>query len=299
MNSFLEENHMAHLGLDIGGTSVKAALIGADGAPLGLTRSLEYNRPDIDALIDAVASAIPACAEPINAVGLCVPGLLDAGKTRVEYSANLPALQALPLREIISQALARRGIAASERMVVHSDAAAAAFGYWSGNRPSGRPTGRLLALSLGTGVGAAVIDDGEFLRVTGESSGHIGQLDVSLETDAPIGPDAGRGGLEAYIGVPALRRSLGDDFASKLGALDATAAPIRALGRALRICHAIYRPHEIALLGYVGISLAPAASAIRQAVDADLTRVARPDWRLSFADSPHLAAEGVARLAAR
>jgi glucokinase len=299
MNVLFEEKPMAYLGLDIGGTSVKAALIGAAGAPLGLTRSFEYKRPAIDALIEAVASAIPECGEPIDAVGLCVPGLLDAGKTRVEYSANLPALHELPLREIISRALACRGIGAPERVVVQSDAAAAAFGYWSRNRPSGRPSGRLLALSLGTGVGAAVIDDGEFLRVTGESSGHIGQLDVSLETGAPIGPDAGRGGLEAYIGVPALQRSLGDDFASKLGTLDATAAPIRALARALRICHAIYRPHEIALLGYVGLSLAPAAATLRHAVDTDLTRVARPDWRLCFADSLHLAAEGVARLAAR
>lgn len=295
MNPVSEAHPMAHLGLDIGGTSVKAALIGADGSTIGLARSREYSRPAIEALIEAVASAIPSSAEPIDAVGLCVPGLLDSGKTRVEYSANLPALQALPLREIVSRALERQGFAAPTSVAVHSDAAAAAYGYWS----SKRPTGRLLALSLGTGVGAAVVDDGEFLRVTGESSGHIGQLDVSLEADAPIGPDAGRGGLEAYIGLPALRRSLGDDFAFKLGRLDATAAPIRALARALRICHAIYRPQEIALLGYVGMSLAPAAAALRQAVDADLTRVARPDWQLCFADSPHLAAKGVARLAVR
>lgn len=274
---------------------MKAALIGAAGEPIGLARSREYSRPAIEALIDAVASAIPSSTELIDAVGLCVPGLLDPAKIRVEYSANLPALQELPLRDIVFRALARHGIAAPQRVVVHSDAAAAAYGYWS----SKRPPGRLLALSLGTGVGAAVLDDGEFLRVSGESSGHIGQLDVSLEADAPIGPDAGRGGLEAYIGVPALRRTLGEDFAFKLGTLDANAAPIRALARSIRICHAIYRPQEIALLGYVGLSLAPAAAALRAAVDADLTRVARPDWRLCFADSPHFAAEGVARLAAR
>jgi predicted NBD/HSP70 family sugar kinase len=178
---------------------------------------------------------------------------------------------------------------------VHSDAAAAAYGYWFPRRPQGR----LLALSLGTGVGAAVIDDGEFLRVTGESVGHIGQLDVSLEADAPIGPDGGRGGLEGYIGAIALRRTLGPDFAAKLGSLDEHATPIRALARALRICHAIYRPQEIALLGYVGMSLAPAANSLRAAVDRDITRVARPDWRLRFADSPYLAAEGVARLVCR
>lgn len=284
---------MAHLGLDIGGTSVKAALLGPDGNVRAVARSREYARPSIDALLDAVAEAVPPCDTPIQSVGLCIPGLLDAAKTRVEYSANLPALQELPLREIIRRALTLRSLHTPERLAVHADAAAAAYGYWWNTRPQGR----LLALSLGTGVGAAVLDDGVFLRVSAESPGHIGQLDVSLDDHAPLGPDQGRGGLEAYIGAPALRRSLGDDFAARLATLDAAAAPIRALARALRICHAIYRPHEIALLGYVGISLAPAADALRAAVSTDLTRVARPEWRLRFADSPHLAAEGVARLA--
>lgn len=286
---------MAHLGLDIGGTSVKATIVGSSGAVVGTGRSGEYARPTIDALIEAVASAIPSCQEPIDAVGLCVPGLLDAAKLRVEYSANLPALQQLPLREIVARALGLKSFSAPSRVAVQSDAAAAAYGYWWARRPAGR----LLALSLGTGVGAAVLDDGVFLRVTAESSGHIGQLDVSLDADCPIGPDGGSGGLEGYIGAPALRRALGDDFAQKLGTLDEQAVPIRALARAIRICHAIYRPQEIALLGFVGMSLAPAASALRAAVDRNLTRVARADWRLSFADSPHLAAEGVARLASR
>lgn len=286
---------MANLGLDIGGTSVKAAIVGASGAVIGSGRSAEYARPAIEALISAVAAAIPPCAEPFTAVGLCVPGLLDASKSRVEYSANLPALQQMPLREIVRRAIGTKAASSSLSVVVHSDAAAAAFGYWY----SRRPQGRLLALSLGTGVGAAVIDDGELLRVTGESSGHIGQLDVSLDADAPLAPDGGRGGLEGYIGAPALRRALGDDFATRLGSLDDRAAPIRALARAIRLCHAIFRPHEVALLGYVGMSLLPAAAALRAAVDRELTKVARPDWRLSFADSPHLAAEGVARLASR
>lgn len=286
---------MTHLGLDIGGTSVKAAIIDSAGRVISVARSHEYARPSIDGLLDAVAAAVPVVDSPIETVGLCVPGLLDAGKTRVEYSANLPALQELKLQEIVRLALAKRSLQAPDRLAVHADAAAAAFGYWWTTRPAGR----LLAISLGTGVGAAVLDDGEFLRVSAESPGHIGQLDVSLDANAPIGPDGGRGGLEAYIGAPALRRDLGDDFATKLGKLSADAPAIRSLARALRICHAIYRPHEIALLGFIGVSLGPSASVLRHAVERDLTRVARPEWRLRCADSPHLAAEGVARLAAR
>ena len=52
----------------------------------------------------------------------------------------------------------------------------------------------------GTGVGASVVDgNGQFLHVSGETPGHFGQLDVSLETNAPIGPDGGKGSLEALV----------------------------------------------------------------------------------------------------
>ncbi|MBV9490447.1 MAG: MFS transporter, partial [Verrucomicrobia bacterium] len=67
-------------------------------------------------------------------------------------------------------------------------------------------------LALGTGVGAAVLDDGVPLRVDGDSPGHLGQIDVSLDDRAPIGPDGGAGSLEGYLGVPAIRRELHATF---------------------------------------------------------------------------------------
>ena len=62
-------------------------------------------------------------------------------------------------------------------------------------------------------------------------------------TGKPIGPDGGAGSLEAYIGVPALMRQYGsmDAFFGRLQIMD---APMQALARAIRICHAIYRPQQ-------------------------------------------------------
>jgi len=57
----------------------------------------------------------------------------------------------------------------------------------------------------GGGVGGWGVDGGgKFLHVSGESPGHFGQLDVSLDGEAPVGPDGGAGSLEAYIGTAAL-----------------------------------------------------------------------------------------------
>jgi hypothetical protein len=146
-----------------------------------------------------------------------------------------------------------------------------------------------------------VLDDGLPLHVSGTSPGHLGQIDVSIDLPGeptPIGPDGGRGGLEAYIGLPALRARYGEGFADRLQALTPDDPPLLALARAIRIAHAIYRPQHIALLGGVGLRLAPVLPDLKARVDDALTSVARSGWTLSSGDSDLHAARGAARLAA-
>ncbi len=274
------------LGIDIGGTSVKAAIL-RDGVVV-TGRSAEFAFPSLETLRRAVRQAIPDGENTCDSVGLCVPGLLDERGERVLYSANIPALQGVLLADLLEV-----GWSESERPKVFADVHAAAYDFWWNNRESGR----LLAISMGTGVGASVLDNGVLLRSTGAGSGHFGQIDVSLDERAPVGPGGVRGSLEAYCGTPALRRALGDRFIERLGTLDPRSEQLRALARAIRIGHAIYRPQTIALLGYVGMSLSVCKDAIMELSSRELTPVARPDWRLMFASSPFHAAIGAARLA--
>jgi hypothetical protein len=74
---------------------------------------------------------------------------------------------------------------------------------------------------------------------------------------------------------------------------------VRALVRAIRIAHAIYRPLHVCLTGGVGIRLKPLVAEIRAAVEKDLTSVARPGWTLTTGESDYHAACGVARYASR
>ncbi|NJM75864.1 MAG: hypothetical protein HC852_08885 [Acaryochloridaceae cyanobacterium RU_4_10] len=135
-----------------------------------------------------------------------------------------------------------------------------------------------------------VLDDGAPLRITDGGSGHIGQIDVSLTSDAPIGPDGGRGGLEAYLGVRAII-----SHGSIERAFEKDAAPTLALARAIRIAHAIYRPNQIVLLGGIGIRI-PSLEPIEAAVREHLTTIAHPRWHLLRGDDDHHAARGAARL---
>lgn len=278
---------MTTLGIDIGGSSVKAAAI-RDGQVLWTTRSDAYDRPTAARLIAAIAEALAGRGDDATTVGLCVPGILDDARERVMRSVNVPAVCELPLRDLIGRAL-RRPI---DRLTITSDAVAAAHDLYI----SRRLTGRLLTLVLGTGIGAAVIDDNGPLRVSGDSPGHFGQLDVSVPGHPVVGPDGGAGSLEGYLGAPAIHARYGPDGPAAMRADD---PPALALVRALRIAHAIYRPQHVILAGGIGNRLGHLVESLRKQTAAQLTSIAHPDWTLSVGDNDHHAAVGAARLAKR
>lgn len=276
---------MLALGIDIGGSSVKTAAM-RDGAVEWTARSSTYDRPGRDELARAVAASLAQLKGHADAVGVCLPGLLDEARSTVTYSANVPGLVGVPLAELLAPA------GAPEPARVFSDANAAGWDLYQ----SRNLTGRLLTLVLGTGVGASVVDAAGFLRVDGDSPGHLGQCDVSLEGEPVIGPDGSIGSLEGYLGAPALARRYGSVDAAFRN-MRVTDPPLRALARVIRIAHAIYRPQHVCLAGGIGIRLAHLLTDLHAATSEHLTRIARPDWTLTAGDSDFHAAIGAARLA--
>lgn len=280
---------MTSLGVDIGGSSVKAALL-RGGVVVATAQSERYSRPSFAELGEAVKSAIVGlgAVSGVERVGLCAPGIVDPETGNVVAAVNVPGLVGHSPQDLL-------GAFKEGTVRVLTDAHAAAFDVWS-SRPR---EGRMVALSLGTGVGACVLDDGQALVVTGRSPGHIGQMDVSFEgEDVPVGPDGGRGSLEAYVGLPALERRFGPHVAGAVEQLTADSVVLRAVARAIRIVHAIYRPDSIVLVGGVGIALKPVLGTLRAMVEKDLTRLARSGWTLECGQSPFHAAIGAARLGA-
>jgi predicted NBD/HSP70 family sugar kinase len=273
------------LGIDIGGTGCKLAALCGDAILWTVKRG--YRTPSVEDLVNAIRHGLGGREADFSAVGLCVPGILDDRRERVALSVNVPALMDIPLLELVSRALGH----APAALHVVNDSIASGYDIFATRKLAGR----LLVLAIGTGVGAAVLDDGILLKVDDDSPGHVGQFDVSLEGTRVIGPDGGAGSLEGYIGAADLRQRYGSDPASKLRH---DHPPLRALARAIRICHAMYRPHHIVLAGGLGIRLGGVLGALRQRIEKDLTRVARPGWTLSCGDSDFHAACGAARWAA-
>ena len=255
------------------------------GLPCRRIEVVEAAHPVPDAAGREAAARILAVLRGLTSDDL-VLALISGGGSAL---LTLPA-EGLTLADLVSHATG----APARTPLVTSDAHAAAFDLWRLDRSPGR----WLALSLGTGVGACVLDDGRPLHVSGETPGHLGHMDVSAAgSRAPIAPDGSVGSLEAYIGLPALRARGGPIREDAIERLTPHDPAIAALVRALRIAHAIYRPQHVRLAGGVGIRLAPLASAIRELVDTGLTTLARTGWTLSCGTNDHHAAIGAACLA--
>lgn len=281
---------MIALGIDIGGTSTKLAMI-SGGQSLWTAQSPSYSRPNTEQLISAIRASFTGRNAKAEAVGICVPGVFDREKRCVTLSVNVPGLNGLILDDLVERSLGYR----PKSIHITSDAVATAYDIFATRKLAGR----LLVLALGTGIGAAVLDDGAPLLIDGNSPGHVGQFDVSLDDHAPIGPDGGAGSLEAYLGAAAIASKHGGDVPSAVRSWRGDEPPLCALARAIRICHAIYRPRHVVLAGGIGIHMGHVLSALRAMVRKDLTRVARSDWTLQIADSDFHAALGAARLAER
>jgi glucokinase len=283
---------MRYLGVDVGGTSVKIAAV--EGARVAWTgQSPFYARPTTEQLINAINAAAAGRADRADGVGLCVPGLQDKVARKVILSVNVPGLNNVSLDELIRTSLGE-GVG---RVQIVNDAVATGTDVFLSNKLSGR----LLTIALGTGVGGGVLDDGAPLIIEGESSGHIGQFDVSIEGHPVVGPDGGAGSLEGYMGVAALRQRYGADadLNTIIAKWTGDEPPLRALARSIRIAHAVYRPHHVVLAGGVGIRLKHLIPKIRALIEDKLTSVAREGWTLSTGDSDFHAAAGAAKVAMR
>ncbi len=189
----------AYLGIDIGGTNVKMALV----SPVGkiLTRGLIETdvKQGPEDVFKRIALAVPTLltgGRRLVAAGIGCAGLIDVGRGVLLTSPNLPSWREVPIRRIAGRVL---GV----QTVVDNDANAAAYGEYRAG--AGRGYDNVVCITLGTGVGGGIISDGKVLRGGHNFAGEIGH--VAINMDGPRCKCGNRGCLEAYIGKQALVRS--------------------------------------------------------------------------------------------
>lgn len=289
-----QSNKAWKLGIDIGGSSVKMALVN-DGATPHTLRGEPHQMPSVEELSAGIVTSFQKLLDQsgiergaVASVGVSIAGPMD-GKGVLEMAANVPSLSGVCIPDWIRQTL---GLDIPAIAATDANSAAACE-----HRRNPMP-GRTLYLSLGTGVGGAVIDDGKPVIITRGTSGHFGHMDVSGgDPDAPITPGAGRGALEAYIGFRTLEAD-GVPFDSP----DRFEHPtmkraLRALAQGIRILLAMYRPDHFVMVGGTVEIYSPAFDRVRAMVSDGITKAAPTEWTLSVGQSDNFAAAiGVATL---
>jgi glucokinase len=251
------------LGVDIGGTSVKAGLVDASGALIAQAAAPTPEGGDPARLLAALKEMLgPLLAQgPVVGVGVSVAGFLDPGREAMSFNPNLPALSGFPLRAAVAEAT---GLPA--QLDVDSNAGGLAesrFGAGQGAR-------RLLFVTVGTGVGAAMLVQGEPLRVTGECIGDPGHVIV-----APGGrrcPCGARGCVEAMVGRATLEDESGlpaRELIERARSGDAGAAEVfrRAgdhVGLALASLAHLFQPDRIVIGGGVATVGEPLLGSARE-----------------------------------
>jgi glucokinase len=190
------------VGIDLGGTTIKLGRFLRDGT---CTQSIRVPTPQPstpEAVLDAIAANAIKLNEAQNclAIGIGTPGPADESGRIAKIAINLAGWQDVPVADWLE---AKTGLST----IVANDANCAAVGEaWLG---AGRKFKQLILLTLGTGVGGAIILDGKLF------TGHYGAAgELGLITFNPEGPpcnSGNRGSLEQYASVAAIVRATGKD----------------------------------------------------------------------------------------
>lgn len=192
---------MLYLGVDLGGTNIKAGLVTDDGTllaestrPTALPRSAQAVCDDIAAVLDEVVERAGVPRDQIVGVGIGCPGTVDDETGVVHYSNNLN-WHDFALRDYMAKQTGWR-----VRLV--NDANAAALGEAVAGCAKGAHSA--VVLTLGTGVGCGVVLEGKLLTGYTGAASELGHM-VIVQDGAQC--TCGRAGcLEAYASATALVR---------------------------------------------------------------------------------------------
>jgi glucokinase len=189
-------------GIDLGGTSIKGALVeNHQGLVHQLTIDTESDGgPDhvldrITTLVRELRSHAPDGR--LQGVGIGSPGSIDWTRAVVRRPPNLPGWMDVNVRDEI-----QRRLGEPIPVLVENDANAAGLG--SAFYGAGRPYDDFIMITLGTGVGGAIIYRNRVFRGSTGGAGEIGHMTIDYE--GPFARSGVAGAIEAYLGQRFLSR---------------------------------------------------------------------------------------------
>jgi glucokinase len=191
------------IAVDLGGTFIKAGLVGEDGS-MALTRqvptSARSGGPAVGGQIAGVAREIYAESErqeSIVGIGLGSPGLINATDGVVHFSPNFEGWRDIPLVAYVKNAL---GDLRSLPVFIENDVNSMTLGEVTFG--AAKRARYVVGMTLGTGVGGGIVIEGAVYHGASNTAGEIGHMTV-----VPDGRRCGCGNygcLESLVGTAGL-----------------------------------------------------------------------------------------------
>jgi glucokinase len=276
------------LGVDLGGQSIKSAVVDREGrirvrhqTPVDSNQTAAQIGQLILAEIRLLQEQGDRESLHPSSAGIIMPGYMDRERTRLLYAANLPTLSG-------SDLLADLRASLDLPVAFDADCNGAAYGEYRFG--AGRGVDRLTVVTIGTGIGAGMIVDGQVVRVRHHIAGSLGHIVVNAH--GAVCACGGRGCVETLASGRALEqkateagreepqsrlgellaqhgRLTGLEIAGAIAAGDPAARRVAHdcgwwLGVALASWAVIYGPRKVLIGGGVAMLGEPLLEAIRQ-----------------------------------
>lgn len=261
---------MTGIGIDIGGTKILAALgteqgIVVEEMTLDTAKTREGLLRQLDEIVSTMADqSLRRGLGTVNGIGIGLPGRVSA--ETVEWVPNLPELNGLNLAEYAD---ARWGVPTR----LQNDGQLALYGeQWRGAAAGSRD---VIMMTLGTGVGGAIMSDGRVIRGKSGTAGSLGWLTMALDDEG----DPEQGWLERMASGTAINRrarllprpmSSRELFASAAGGDEEALMLVHRIGHCIGTAVAnlasVFDPELVLIGGGVSLQLDALLPAMRDAM---------------------------------
>ena len=183
------------IGIDLGGTNIRTALINSSGEIKGIHKQPTHAELEIVRIVENIGDGIfqllkeqKVEREDVIGIGLGAPGFLSLTLGVIHFSPNLPTVKEAPVVKLL-ESLTELPVC------LENDANAAAIGeHWMG---AGQGIDNLLCITLGTGLGSGFILNGTIWHGSNDLAGELGHTTL-IPGGLPC--NCGREGcVEAYV----------------------------------------------------------------------------------------------------
>lgn len=189
------------IGIDVGGTNVKIALVDDKGniiysnsVPTRAEMGYEYTVNNIKQAIYDLMKETKLCTKDIEGIGFGFPGQVDYKSGIVRLAPNIPGWVEVPIAKLIEDEF-------KIPTRVDNDVRCAALGEL--NYGAGQGCENLICITVGTGIGSGLIVNGKLVRGASNAAGEIGHIKMQIH-DGPICGCGDTGCLEAFASGPSI-----------------------------------------------------------------------------------------------